>query len=71
MVYYGTKSGLNDTIWASNFYVPSIDSLVGLLDSNSWMSDINLGEFFLNFPLDETFQLLVGWGNCVFCGKPI
>ena len=60
MVYDGTKSGLNDSIWAPNFYVPSIDSLVGLIDSNSWMSDIDLGEFFLNFPLDESVQSLAG-----------
>ena len=60
MVYDGTKSGLNDSIWAPNVYVPSIDSLVGLIDSNSWMSDIDLGEFFLNFPLDESVQSLAG-----------
>jgi hypothetical protein len=43
MVYDGIKSGLNDTIWALNFYVPSIDSLVALIDASTWMSDIDLG----------------------------
>jgi hypothetical protein len=60
MVYDGTKSGLNNSIWAPNLNVPSIDSLVGLIDSNSWMSDIDLGEFFLNFPLDVGVQPLAG-----------
>ena len=60
MVYDGTKSGLNDTTWAPNFYVPSIDSLVALVDCNTWMSDIDLGDFFLNFPLDASVQPLAG-----------
>jgi hypothetical protein len=60
MVHDGTKSGLNNTIRAPNFYVPSIDSLVAIIDANSWMSNIDLGGFFLNFPLDDTVQPLAG-----------
>jgi hypothetical protein len=45
-VYDDTKLGLNDYIWAPNFYVSSLDSLVMLMEPNSWMSGIDLGEFF-------------------------
>jgi hypothetical protein len=45
MVYDVTKLGLNDTIWATNFCVLPINSWVALINSNSWMSDIDLGIF--------------------------
>jgi hypothetical protein len=60
MVYDITKSGLINSIWAPKFYIPSINSLVELIDSKSWMSNIDLGGFFLNFPLDESIQSLAG-----------
>jgi hypothetical protein len=47
-------------LWAPNFYVPSIDSLVAIINANSWMSNIDLGEFFFNFPLDVSIQPLAG-----------
>jgi hypothetical protein len=33
---------------------------VALINANTWMSDINLGEFFLMFLLDDTVQPLAG-----------
>ena len=46
MVYDGTMSGLNAAVWASNFYMPSVDSVLMLFcDADSWFSDImDLGE---------------------------
>jgi hypothetical protein len=52
MVYDATKCGLDDLVGAPDFFIHSVDSMVDLLDANSWMGDIELGEMFLNFPLD-------------------
>lgn len=52
MVYDATKSRLNDALWVPSFSLPSIDSLLNLLDNDSWMGDLDMGEMFLNFPLD-------------------
>jgi hypothetical protein len=60
MVYDASKCGLNDLVWAPNVFVPSVDSMVDLLDSKSWMGDIDLGEMFLNFSLDPKVRPLVG-----------
>jgi hypothetical protein len=60
MVYDASKCSLNDLVWAPNFFIPSVDTMVDLLDGNSWMGDINLGEMFLNLPLDPKVRPLVG-----------
>lgn len=60
MVYDATKSGLNAAVWAPNFFIPSPDSLFSVMDQTSWMADIDLGEFFLNFPLDMRIRPYVG-----------
>jgi hypothetical protein len=52
MVYDATKSGLNAALWVPSFALPSTEILLDLLDSNSWMGDLDMGEMFLNFPLD-------------------
>jgi hypothetical protein len=57
MVYDATKCGLNELVWAPNFFIPSVELMVDLLDSKSWMADIDLGEMFLNFPLDPKVRL--------------
>jgi hypothetical protein len=60
MVYDATRCGLNDVVWAPNFYIPLVDAMLNVLDANSWMGDIDLGEMFLNFPLDVKIRPLVG-----------
>jgi hypothetical protein len=52
MVYDATKCGLNESCWAPNFFMSSPSSLYNALDADTWMGDIDLGEFFLNFPPD-------------------
>ena len=59
MVHNGTSCGLNDAVWAPNFFMPSVDTMTGNLDESSWMADLDLGEMFLNFPLEE-MRVLVG-----------
>jgi hypothetical protein len=61
MVYNTTKCGLNKLVWAPNFFIPSVDLMIDVLDNNSWiMADIDLGGMFLNFPLDPWIQPLIG-----------
>jgi hypothetical protein len=69
MVYDASKCGLNDVIWAPNFFIPSPDSLFRLLDHESWMADIDLGEFFLNFPLDQAIKPYAGVDLTSYFGK--
>jgi hypothetical protein len=52
MVYNATKSGLNAALWVPFFTLPSAETLLDLLSSTSWMADLDMGEMFLNFPLD-------------------
>ena len=60
LVYDGTKSGLNDCVFAPNFYMPSIDSMLMTVDLNSWFGDNDLGEMFLNYCLHDTIQKYSG-----------
>jgi len=60
MVYDATKSGLNASIWAPNFLLPTIDSMTRLMDHHSWMGDLDLADMFLNFPLDPKIRPLCG-----------
>ena len=39
MVYDATKSGLNESVWAPNFFLPTITSVEGTLDPTTWISD--------------------------------
>jgi hypothetical protein len=52
MVYDASKTGLNAALWVPSFALPATEDLLDLLDSNSWMGDLDKGEMFFNFPLD-------------------
>ena len=60
MVYDATKCGLNETIWSPTFLLPTIDTTLRQVGINGWMSDIDLGEMFLNFPLNNKVRKYVG-----------
>ena len=60
MVYDATKCGLNEHIWAPNFMLPTIDMTLRHVNENGWFGDIDLGEMFLNFPLDDLLRPFVG-----------
>ena len=53
LVYDATKCGLNHTIWAPSFWLPTIDTTLSQVPVGGFMADIDLGEMFLNFPLDH------------------
>ena len=49
MVYDGTANGLNECCWVPTFWLATIDSLLRSLDANSWMTDRDLADMFLNY----------------------
>jgi hypothetical protein len=54
MVHDATANQLNDCVWVPTFWLPMIDLLVRALDENSWMTDQDVGNMFLNFQLHRT-----------------
>jgi hypothetical protein len=60
MVCNGTSSGLNDALLAPSFYLPTADAAGRLLSHSSFCVDLDLGEMFLNFPMDETMRPYAG-----------
>jgi hypothetical protein len=60
VVYDATACGLNDALWAPNFHLPTVDSVLRNASSDTWFGDIDLGEMFLNYPLDEDIRPFAG-----------
>ena len=60
IVYDATACGLNNALWSPNFFLPTIDSVLRGADKDSWFSDIDLGEMFLNYFLDEDLRKYAG-----------
>jgi len=60
LVYDASKSGLNIVLWAPSFPLPSVDSLTDMVEPSSCMADLDMGEQFLNFPLDVALRPVCG-----------
>ena len=60
MVYDGSKSGLNDALWAPWFPLPTAESFFDVLMPGYWLSDNDMGDFFLNFPMHQSLQSYCG-----------
>ncbi len=60
IVYDATKCGLNKALWSPNFYLPTIDALLRNADAGTYFGDIDLGEMFLNYALDEAIRPYAG-----------
>ena len=60
MVYDGTRSGLNDVLWAPWFPLPTVNSHLRLVELGTFMADDDVGECFHNWMLDERVQKLCG-----------
>lgn len=69
VVYDATLSGLNDVIWTPSFILPMMDTFLRAVDQNPWMTDLNVGEMFLKFPLRRgshtLFPGIAGWRRAV------
>lgn len=59
-MYDATKSGLNAAIWAPNFFLPTIDSIVSRSNDSTFFGDIDVGEMFLNYFLDPRLRSKAG-----------
>ena len=51
MVYDATKSGINDSVWAPWFPIPTIYSHLWAVEAETYIGDYDVGEMFLNFML--------------------
>ena len=60
MVYDATRFGFNGCLWVPPFNLPTTDSFTDCLEAESWMMDLDLGEIFLNFPLDPQLRPYCG-----------
>jgi hypothetical protein len=70
LVYDSTKSGLNAAIWVPSFSLPTVDTLTDMLEPTSWMSDLDMGEQFLNFLLNPKLQPYCGIDVRPYLGAP-
>ena len=57
LVYNGTSSGLNLSLWALHFYLTTVRSTLTEVERGTFMADRNIGEMFLNLMLSEGVRL--------------
>jgi hypothetical protein len=60
LVYDATANRLNECVWVPTFWLPTIDTLIRALDRDSWMTDRDVGDMFLNFQLHESVVPFTG-----------
>jgi len=60
MVYDASALGLNDALWAPNFGLPDVDSVLSQVVKYTYLAGNDVGEIFLNFPLNQKLQPFVG-----------
>ena len=60
LVYNATANRLNDCVWVPTFWLPTTDTLVRGLHKDSWMTDRDVGDMFLNFQLHESIMPYTG-----------
>lgn len=60
MVYDGTRSGLNDALWAPWFALPRVSTMCGTVGAGTWCGDNDYGEMFLNFPMHPELRQYAG-----------
>jgi hypothetical protein len=59
-VYDGTRSGLNESVHAPWFALPTSDSMTLWVIAGAWLADNDYGELFLNFPLHPDLSKYCG-----------
>jgi hypothetical protein len=60
IVYNGTRSGLNDALWAPSFFLPTTNTAARVMSFYTYCVDLDLGEMFLNFLMDKKIQAFAG-----------
>jgi hypothetical protein len=57
----GTKSNMSDVIWVPRFPLPTAYTLSRVVDTVTFMSNMDIGEIFMNlFVLHKSMQALCG-----------
>ena len=60
MVYDGTSSGFNQWVRVPSFGMPTIEMMLRAVEGRTWLGDLDIGEMFLNFPLESIAQMYCG-----------
>ena len=60
LVYDASANGLNDCVWSPSFWLPTINTLVRGVDKDSFMTDRDIGDMFLNFQLHSSARPYTG-----------
>ena len=60
MVYNGTYTGLNNSLWYPHFVLLMLGSNIRAVEKGTFMADWDIGEMFLNFMISEEFRLFCG-----------
>ena len=60
MVYDGTISGLNDSMWVPRFILPTVRTMLRAVVGYTFMVDADAGDFFLNFNLHSSIRVYAG-----------
>lgn len=60
VVFDGTKSGLNNVIWAPTFCLPTVESLLPMVEPGTWQGDIDVAEQFYNYLLHPDIRTFCG-----------
>jgi len=56
LVYDRTRSRVNQIIWAPSFFLLTSISFAQILEVNTYQLNMDVGEMFLNFPLNKTIR---------------
>jgi hypothetical protein len=60
MIYDGTGCGLNAAVWAPSFWMPTAATALRRVSFYPFCVDGDLGEMFLNFPMDPALRPYAG-----------
>ena len=60
MVYDASVSGLNDSLWAPRFAMPTLGTHLRAIEEGTYMGDCDIGDCFLNFILHESVRPYAG-----------
>ena len=60
VVFDGTSSGLNEALWAPNFFLPSARAAALLITFSTWLADVDFGEMFHNFFVSNRIRKFSG-----------
>ena len=60
MVYDGSRSGFNESIWAPWFGLPTVETMTRTVLPRGWCGDRDFGEMFLNFMLHPEARAYCG-----------